>query len=277
MGSMDKNWRLVEARTGRGVGVKALIGALAQAEAVFVGEQHNDPQTHRVELWLWQQLAGRWRGTAALAMEMLERDGQKALDDYLAGRTDEPTFRKSANFWKTYDTDYRAMVEEAKRLRVPVVGSNAPQAVVRKVGREGLTALNDTDKAHIAWPVLAPEGDAYHTRFVGIMKEGAAHGMAMTEAQLARTYQAQCLRDQCMGDAVARLLDAGRRVVHINGSFHSDAGLGTVQRLLWLRPRTRVALVKCHPAPDPARVEVAKLAPEADWLVVVPGKPEPGA
>ncbi|MGC4045447.1 MAG: ChaN family lipoprotein [Armatimonas sp.] len=272
---MGTNWRFVEARTGRAVSEKTVLNALAQADAVFVGEQHNDPQTHLVEFWLWQQLAGRWRNSAALAMEMLERDGQKPLEDYLAGRIDEPTFRKSANFWKTYDTDYRAMVEDAKSRRVPVVGSNAPQTVVRKVGREGLVALGETDKTFVAWPVLAPEGDEYHKRFVAVMKEGAAHGgMAMNEAQIGRTYQAQCLRDQSMAEAVAKALDSGRRVMHVNGSFHSDAGLGTVQRLLWLRPRTRVALVKCHPINDPARADVSKLTTEADWLVVVPGKSE---
>lgn len=272
---MGTNWRYVEARTGRTVNEKTVLNALAQADAVFVGEQHNDPQTHLVEFWLWQQLAGRWRDKAALAMEMLERDGQKPLDDYLAGRIDEPTFRKSANFWKTYDTDYRVMVEDAKKRRAPVVGSNAPQVAVRKVGREGLAALTDADKTYLAWPVLAPEGDDYHKRFVAIMNEGAAHGgRAMSVEQIGRTYQAQCVRDQAMADAVAKTLDTGKRVMHVNGSFHSDAGLGTVQRLLWLRPRTRVALVKCHAVTDPTRADVSKLATEADWLVIVPSTPE---
>lgn len=271
---MNKSWRLIETRTGRGVSARGLLSALAQAEAVFVGEKHDDPETHRVELWLWQELAGRWRGQAALALEMLERDGQKPLDDYLVGRIDEATLRKSASFWKTYESDYRPLVEDAKARRAPVVGSNAPQAVVRKVGREGLSALIESDRANVAWPTLAPEGDEYHRRFVGVMREGAAHGMVMTDAQLARTYQAQCLRDQSMAESVAKLLEAGRKVLHVNGSFHSDAGLGTVQRLLWLRPRTKIALVKCVPTPDQAHTDLSKLTTEADYLVVVPEKME---
>jgi uncharacterized iron-regulated protein len=269
-----KLWRFVETRTGRMVRAGDCLKALAQAEAVFVGEKHDDPETHRAELWLWQNLASRWRASAALAMEMLERDGQKALDDYLAGRIDEPTFQKSANLWKTYPMDYRPLVEDARQRRAPVVGSNAPQSLVRKVGKGGLSEITEIDRLQLGWPVLAPEGDAYHGRFVGVMKEGAAHGMTMTDAQLARTYQAQCLRDQAMASSVVSLLAGGKRVLHVNGSFHSDAGLGTVQRLLWLRPRTQVALVKCVPTPDPSRMDLKPLLGEADFLILVPGKPE---
>ncbi len=274
MSEDSRLWRFIETRTGRAVRAKDMIGALSQTEAVFVGEKHDDPQTHQAELWLWQSLASRWRESAALAMEMLERDGQKPLDDYLSGRIDEVTLQKSVNLWKTYPTDYRPLVEDARQRRASVVGSNAPQSLVRKVGKGGLSELSETDRAQLGWPVLAPEGDAYHGRFVGVMKEGAAHGMTMTDAQLARTYQAQCLRDQTMASSVATLLESGKRVFHVNGSFHSDAGLGTVQRLLWLRPRTRTALVKCVPAPDPARVDLKPLLGEADYLVLVPGKPE---
>jgi len=70
----------------------------------------------------------------------------------------------------------------------------------------------------------------------------------MDAAMVRRFFDAQCVRDATMAESIARALDAGRFVLHINGGFHSDAGLGTVQRLLWLRPLgTRVAVVKVIP------------------------------
>ena len=274
MNSIERESRVFEARTGREISWKALIGQLSVSEAVFVGEKHDDASTHRAELALWLGLSARWKNSAALAMEMFERDQQGPLDDYLSGKLDADGLSKAVKLWNNYPTDYKPMVDAAKAGRLPVIGSNAPALLVRKVGREGLSALADADRALLGWPVLAPEGDAYHKRFVGVMTGGAAHGPSMPEAQLGRTYQAQCVRDATMADSVARLLETGKKVFHVNGSFHSDAGLGTVARLRWLRPLATISVVKCVPVADLRKIDPRPLVGEADFLVFVVGKSE---
>ena len=42
------NWRVVEAATGRGLRWRDLAGRLTPANAIFVGEQHDDPETHKL-------------------------------------------------------------------------------------------------------------------------------------------------------------------------------------------------------------------------------------
>ena len=274
MSEIERESRVFEARTGREISWKALLGQLSASEAAFVGEKHDDPNTHRAELALWLGLSSRWKSSAALAMEMFERDQQGPLDDFLSGKLDADGLAKSVKLWNNYPTDYKPMVDAAKFQKLPVVGSNAPALLIRKVGREGLSSLTDADKSLLGWPVLAPEGDEYHKRFVGVMTGGAAHGPSMPEAQLARTYQAQCLRDATMGDSVARLLETGKKVFHVNGSFHSDAGLGTVARLRWRKPFARISVVKCVPVPDVRRADPRPLATEADFLIFVVGKSE---
>lgn len=269
-------WRVVEASTGKGVRWRDLAGRLARADVVFVGEQHDDPETHRVEATLLAELHKRVGDRLTLAMEMLERDGQGALDDYLAGRIDEATFGQRATLWKTYATDYRPLVEFARERRLPVWGSNAPQKIVRSVGRDGLlalSALSPQEKGTVAAFVNAPESDAYFQRFAAVMQgDGGAHGMSLDAPALRRIYQAQCLRDDTMAETIAQALGQGRFVYHVNGSFHSDAGLGTASRVLWRRPLgTRLLVVKVVPVRgDVAGADLSALRAEADYLIVVP-------
>jgi uncharacterized iron-regulated protein len=91
----------------------------------------------------------------------------------------------------------------------------------------------------------------------------------MDAARLRNIYEAQCLRDDTMAETVGRALDAGRTVVHVNGSFHSDAGLGTAARVLWRRPLgTRLAIVKI--VPFKGNIAFDPVKGEADSLLFVP-------
>jgi uncharacterized iron-regulated protein len=275
----ETGWSAYEASTGRQVRWRDLPGRLATADAIFLGEEHNDPETHRAEASLLEAIHKKVGDRLTLAMEMFERDGQAALSDYLAGKADEAALKKAVRLWPNYATDYRPMVEYAKANRVPVLASNAPQRIVRRVGQEGLgtvlASLPSEDKSLVAAYVNAPAGDSYAGRFSRIIGEGHGEGKEMDTAMVQRFYEAQCLRDDTMAETVARALHDGRTVLHVNGSFHSDAGLGTAARVLWRRPLgTRLAVVKIvayNDKPDPK-----PLQDEADYLVFVPVKPVPG-
>ena len=275
-----ETWRVVETSTGRTRRWRDLAIAAIDSDVVFVGEQHDDPETHRVELRLFDEVARRWRRRAVLAMEMFERDQQAELDRYLAGKSTAAELAARVKLWGNYETDYRPMVDLAKARGIPVVGSNAPQRHVRRVGREGLGALGQlppAERGEVASVVQAPAGDAYWDRFKATMSgmEGS-HGME-GEAMLRRVYEAQCLRDDTMAESIDRALAGGRRVFHVNGSFHSDGGLGTAARLRWRRPLgVRVLIVKVVPVQgDPAAADAKANAKEADWLVHVPDLRKP--
>ena len=269
-------WRVVETRSRSERAWRHMIGALAQAHAVFVGEFHDDPETHSAEEQILIGLHKRWGRRTVLAMEMFERDQQPALDRYLDGLVDEATFTKSTTLWKNYPTDYRPMVEHCKRHRIPVVGSNAPAAAVRKVGREGVGALDGLplkERRDVAQAINAPVGDTYQRKFYETMSGMGQHGPG-GDAMLRRIYEAQCVRDDTMAESVARALTSDRRVLHVNGSFHSDGGHGTVARLRWRRPiGIDVAVVKVVPVRQAVvAADPSPLLGEADWLVFVPDR-----
>ena len=257
-----------DSRAGKQVAPRMFLDRLAQADVVFVGEQHDDPATHALELQILQGLHDREGTRLRLAMEMWERDVQPALDDYLQGKTGEAAFLKAARPWANYQTDYRPLVEYARANHIPVIASNAPQSVVSRVGREGLAAV---PRADLPLLVQAPHDD-YWERFGATMAGmGGAHG-AMDAATVQRFYEAQVVRDETMAESVVHALGGadGLLVLHVNGRFHSDFGGGIPRRVLWRRPRARVLIVSVVPV---ARMP-ALLTPDqramGDFLVFVP-------
>src|SRR5690606_16413587 len=106
-----------EFRVFTGAGARAtlddVIGAMAAAQVVFIGETHDDPTAHMLQLELLQRATlayGRTtaaRRPVALSLEFFERDAQLPLDEYLAGLITESSFRTDARPWPRYATDYR--------------------------------------------------------------------------------------------------------------------------------------------------------------------------
>ena len=250
---------------------ETMLADLAKADVVFVGEQHDDPATHRLEAAILDGL--RRRGVAVIvSLEMFERDVQPALTAYLAGKASEEEFLKASRPWPRYASDYRALVEMARAERWPVIASNVPRRFasdVAKGGRATLDALPAADRAFAAQDILCPK-DAYFERFADNM---AKHPMPGSEklsaeekrAQTERYYDAQCIKDETMAEAIALGLGENGRgtVVHFNGAFHSDFALGTASRVRRRLDGRRLAIVSILPIPAP---DIDTVSPSAEDL-----------
>jgi uncharacterized iron-regulated protein len=258
-----------EGRNGERLELAALLDRLAAADVVFVGETHDDETTHRAELAIYEGVRARRRGQVVLALEMFERDVQPALDDYLAGRTAEEQFLSNARPWNNYATAYRPLIESARAAHLPVVASNFPAPLRRKVAREGQTAL---DAARAQAPNQVPaellESTPEYWRRVDNATRGHSGMMGGGGGDEDRRISTQSLWDNSMGESCARALDAhpGWSVVHVNGGFHSQYWDGTVRQLRLRRPELAILTVALVPATDPAVEEVSGAA-LADFVV----------
>lgn len=281
--AQDAEPRVWEARGGRWVQWGAMADSLARQDVVLVGEQHDDPATHRAEARLLDALAAR-RGRVMLSLEMFERDVQPLLDDYAAGRLPEADFLARSRPWPNYASDYRPLVETARARRWPVVAANIPRPMASTVGRGGWAALDTLPFAqrrlYAAERRCEPQGE-YFRRFGqamgGMQGHGAGSDSAAAAATLARFYGAQCIKDETMAESIAMARDVWRgwMVVHYNGAFHSDYRLGTAERLARRLPDARIAVVSIVPVPDPAQVDAAEFASRGDYIVFVPAPPAP--
>jgi uncharacterized iron-regulated protein len=258
-----------------------MVAKLATYDVVFLGEQHDDPRTHQLQAAVLEGIARRRTGPVILALEMFERDVQAGLDAYLEGRTPESDFLAAARPWPRYATDYRPMVEFARANGWPVIAGNVPRRLASVVARRGLTALDSmssTDRAFVATELSCPRDD-YWQRFRATMGDMSGHGMQLTpeqvEATVWRTYEAQCVKDETMGEAIALARGtSGALVIHANGSFHSDYRLGTVARAKRRLPGARIAVVSFVPVEDLDRVDGKSRRKLADFVVFTLAPPK---
>jgi uncharacterized iron-regulated protein len=265
--------RVYDTRLNAFADFESMLAALSAVDVVFVGEQHDDPNTHRLEAAILDGL--RRRGsTLVVSLEMFERDVQPLLDAYLAGQIPEGEFLKAARPWPRYESDYRPLVELAKTHGWPVVAANVPRRMASDVSRSGIGTLDglpSADRVHAARDLNCPH-DAYFDRFAAAMNSHPAPGadkLSATERRdlTERYYMSQCVKDETMAESIAasfeRATSGGRRgtVVHFNGAFHSDFGTGTVERTRRRLSGRRVAVVSVLPVSD-----LDALAPSADDL-----------
>lgn len=266
--------RVYDTRRKRFTDLETMIARIAVSDAAFLGEFHDDPGTHRLQAAILEGLARRRSDTLVLAMEMFERDVQPQLDAFLRGELDEAAFLGQARPWPNYQRDYRPMVEIARAEGWPVVGGNVPRRIASVVARQGLAALDSlpaSDRSFVAAAHSCPR-DKYWTRFQGVMGDMSGHGMQLTpeqvEAMVWHTYQAQCVKDEAMGEAVARAIaEHGTLVVHPNGAFHSDFRLGTVERVRRRAPDAKLVVVSFLPVEDLDAADGRPLRKQADYIV----------
>ena len=257
--------------------LETLAAALAKADVAFVGEQHDDVNTHRLEAALLEALLRR-RGNVALALEMFERDIQEPLAHFSMGHIDEPEFLAQARPWPQYARDYKPLVDFAIAHDWAVIAANVPRDIAADVSKSGLDALKARPEAQKGWFAhdleCAPDG-RYFTRFREAMTGHDAGGSpAIDAAAMSQYYASQCLKDETMAESIAQAYAAGSiggkhpLVVSINGTFHSDYGDGTVDRTRRRLPGKRVIVVTVIPVVDLDAVKPDKgTRARADYLV----------
>ncbi|MCS7079950.1 MAG: ChaN family lipoprotein [Chloracidobacterium sp.] len=265
-----------------------LVGALARTEVVFIGESHDDPGAHALQLDLLRAAYARYGADAAvdkrqvvLSLEMFERDVQLVLDEYLAGLIPENQFLACSRPWNNYQSDYRPLVEFAKAHQLPVVAANAPRRYVNLVGREGREALTKLSAPARAFLPPLPYGlasEAYEAKFRRLMTDlhGAGGGTHPT-SNLSRMLDSQSLWDASMAHAIAETLARVPHplVVHINGRFHSEEGLGVPEHLAAYRKGTRMLIVTVvAEEADPETFDAARYGKLGDF-VALSVKPKP--
>jgi uncharacterized iron-regulated protein len=246
--------RVYDTRRGAFTDFESMLADLARAEVIFVGEQHGDANTHRLELAILEGLSRR-QVPVAVSLEMFERDTQVALDEFLAGSKSETAFLEGARPWPRYATDYRPLVDFAKARAWPVIAANVPRRFATDVAKRGLEAVEGlpaAERPHAAREFDCPH-DVYFEKFAAAMEEHPAPGtdkMTADEqrAQTGRYFESQCVKDETMAESIAAV--AGRRVVHFNGSFHSDFGYGTVERTRRRMPGRQLVVVSILPVAD---------------------------
>ncbi|MBV8100756.1 MAG: ChaN family lipoprotein, partial [Verrucomicrobia bacterium] len=146
-----------------------LRNRIADAEVVYVGENHGSRKDHIYELELIRGMIRR-RIQFAVGWEMFDRTQQSDLDRFNEGRLSLAELFTRTGFeksWATYSPLYAKILETTAHAKVPNIGLNAPTALAHKVARG--EPLSPDEKKQIPTEFRIPVGAYRH--FVGLLGE----------------------------------------------------------------------------------------------------------
>ncbi len=221
---------IVHLPTGSVVDFAQMASVAGDARVVYVGETHDNPASHRMELQLLQGLDRLHPGRQALGMEMFSRSQQPALDRWVAGKLDEKSFLKESRWYDNWHMDfayYRDLLIFARDRHIPVIALNAEKSLVDAVRDKPMDQLSATQKAALPEMDLT---DPYQRAMVKAVFGDHIHGYIMLDGFV----RAQTLWDETMAQSVARYLASpegkDKHLMVVAGGYHVEYGFGIPRR-----------------------------------------------
>jgi len=222
---------ILHVKTGTFVDEEAMLATLTDTRVVYVGETHDNPASHRLQLTTLRALQQRWPNQVALGMEMFTPAQQEVLDAWTAGKLSEREFLKQVEWFNVWSMDfdlYRDLLEYTRDHQIPVVGLNVDKELRREVGRTPLEVLSPESRARLPEMDLA---DPYQRGLVEAIFGGHDAGQAMFDGFL----RVQTLWDESMAENAANYLSSksgqDKHLMIVAGGNHIRYGFGIPRRL----------------------------------------------
>lgn len=205
--------QIVELASGQVITPQQLVERLAKAPRVLVGEQHDNPDHHALQLWLSRELAAQ-RPPGSLLLEMLNPDQQARVEqaqiEARAGRAPLDAFAALA--WQPgWDWGlYGALVQYQLRQPYPLLAANLDRAEIMQIYRARPTLQGSASTAPAVQETLQAD-----------IRE--SHCGLLPESQIPAMLAVQQQRDRRMAE---RLLAAPQPAMLLAGAFHVRKDLG---------------------------------------------------
>lgn len=269
----DDSYRIYDAQ-GNPATLRQIIDGAGKSDTVFLGENHDDAAAHYVQAEIFRKIVENYaeKRKVALSLEMFERDVQTVLNEYLKNLITEKKFLDDTRPWNNYQTDYRPLVEYAKQNKLDVIAANAPRRYVNVVSRNGCDSLEQLSPEAKKWLAPLPyakSSDAYAKKFTDLMG-----GMNGDGHNLTKILESQTLWDATMAFSIAEYLKKNKNalVVHLNGSFHTENRLGTVEQLLKFNPKLKILVVTIKSEDNFDKFDKAKHLNLGDFVILTDAK-----
>ena len=261
--------RIIDLETGEAIDFTDLILKLKPVDVIFVGEVHNNPEHHLIQVQLLQALMARYAPPLAVAMEFFDTTRQPALDRFMSGDLDETAFLKQVdwkNSWRFPYHLYRPILWVSQDKGAALLGINAPNAVVKKVARSGLESLTSEERNQVARDIDL-DNKAHREYLSSIFKQHPfkknpkqKHNMGNFD----HFYQAQCVWDETMAETIAAYIKAhGGKMVVFTGNGHIMNRFGIPDRVL-RRVDVKTATIVLYPLTE--RSTINKGLADYVWL-----------
>lgn len=259
----DKPAYLIYNKSGNIVSYQSLKVQSGNNDLVFFGELHNNTIAHWLQLELLQDLASDTIRSTSVGMEMFEADQQLLIDEYFSGLISQNSFENEARLWNNYVTDYKPVLEFAKENDLKLIATNIPRRYASAVYGGGLEVLDELSAEAKEWMMPLPvEVDTDLPGYQNMLEMAQGHGGM-------NIVYAQAVKDATMAYFLLSNLEENNRILHLNGSYHSNNYEGIVWYVKDQRPELRVMTINTITSDDVQNVEMDQLQ-AADLTIVVP-------
>ena len=282
-----KHYRVFDSN-GQRATLETIIYNINNVDVVFLGEMHNDPVAHYLQKQIFLKTYSRYNRKAKpskrrqilLSMEMFERDVQMILDEYLFDIIDERYFLACSRPWNNYLTDYHPLVKFAQKNNIKVIAANAPRRYVHRVAQKGQKILNDLSAIAKTWiaplPYKAPS-ERLKKRFKAFQEKVSAitpvHGDLSKQSHF---LDAHNLWDATMAYSLNEELNNSPKalILHLNGYFHSQWGIGIPEHLSQYRSGVRKLVITIVPSSEFPKFDYS-LKGDCNFIIITDPKLSP--
>jgi uncharacterized iron-regulated protein len=233
---------IVHLPTGTLVSQAQMFVIAADARIVYLGETHDNPASHRLEVELLEALAKRHPGRQALGMEMFSRDQQPVLDRWVAGLLDEKTFLRQSRWFENWSMEfdyYRDLLNFARERRIPIIALNAEKDLAAALRTKTPDQLSIGEQARL--PELDTT-DPYHRAMAAAIFGDRHHGSMLPDGFV----RIQTLWDETMAESAARYLSSptgnDKHLLVVAGGNHVRSGFGIPRRVFHRLPTSSVLI-----------------------------------
>jgi uncharacterized iron-regulated protein len=195
-----------------------IVKEALQADVILFGELHNNAIVHWLQLKLSQALIEQ-RPNLVFGAEMFEADNQLILDEFLSGSITQAQMETEAKMWNNFKTDYKPLIDLAKKHNRPFIATNIPRRYASMVNRGGLDALQSIDErgkefiAPLPFDVdLSLPGYKWMVETMGAHGQGNPNNIALAQAS----------KDATMAHFILQNMQGGQGFIHYHGTFHSN-------------------------------------------------------
>ncbi len=234
--------RIWDVAAGTFVERDKLLSKIVRAEFILLGEKHDNPDHHRLQAEIVAALGEAGR-RPAVAFEMLNINQAARLKSFLSRNPSDARFLGDAVGWEKSGWPnwpmYAPIADAALKAKLPIHAANFSRKTARRIGREGLSAL---DPAVVRRTNLKePLPEAISERLSELIFQ--SHCRMMPKKHLKPVVLIQRARDAVMADALATAAQSADGAVLITGNGHARNDWAVPYYLNTLAPGTSVTSV----------------------------------
>ena len=257
-----KAYQLFDSK-GKETTYEKMLNDAKQADVVLFGEMHDNPICHWLQLELTKDLYQIKKEKLVLGAEMFEADDQIAINEYLAGKISEKTFKDEVKLWPNYKTDYKPLIDFAKNNKLNFIAANIPRRYANLVYNKGIEKLDSLDAEAKKWICPLPmKYDGTIKCYKDIFESAGGHGGE-------NLPKSQAVKDATMAYFISKNLGNGKLFVHYNGTYHSNNHQGIEWYLKDINKNLKVFTIASS-----EQTGIDTLAKEsidlADYIIITP-------